>query len=182
MSGINHPLVLESAHTCSACPDQYEGTLTDGTEFYLRYRSGRAELGVGADQDAAVMDTIDGARISEQIGDYLDGMFDSDEQARRCIRPPACPSTGSHGGRARRAPGKATMTDPELTVHKLAAYLPVSCCQMTDSTGVNHCEHPPPPRPPWRRRLRWAVSARWGALRMRLGSWLAGVDLDDRDD
>jgi len=80
MSGINHPLVLESAHTCSACPDQYEGTLTDGTAFYLRYRSGHAELGVGADLDAAVMDTIDGARTCEQIGDYLDGMFDSDAQ------------------------------------------------------------------------------------------------------
>lgn len=39
-------------------------------------------------------------------------------------------------------------------------------------------EHPPPAPAPWRKRLRWRLSARWSRLRMRAGSWVAGVDLD----
>jgi hypothetical protein len=66
-------------------------------------------------------------------------------------------------------------------VRKASYYMPVSCCQLTDSTGVNHCEHPPPPPVPWRRRLRWRISDRWWALRLRLGSWVAGRDLDEEE-
>ena len=74
-------------------------------------------------------------------------------------------------------------TMPHMAVRKAAAYVPVSCCLLTDATGVNHCQHPAPPRPPWRRRLRWRIQNRWSALRMRAGSWVAGVDLDqDRED
>jgi hypothetical protein len=74
---------------------------------------------------------------------------------------------------------------PMVQVHKLQAYAPVSCCVLTDTTGENHCEHPPPPPPPpipWRRRLRWRLRARWDAFRLRLGSWVAGVDLNERED
>jgi hypothetical protein len=54
---------------------------------------------------------------------------------------------------------------------------------LTDTTGVNHCQHPPLVYPPvpWRRRLRWGIQSRWAALRYRLGSWIAGVDLDPED-
>jgi hypothetical protein len=72
--------------------------------------------------------------------------------------------------------------DPEIAVRKLRAFMHVTCCEMTDSTGVNHCEHPPPPRPPLHRRLHWRISSWWAGLRMRVGSWIAGVDLDREDD
>lgn len=72
---------------------------------------------------------------------------------------------------------------PDVAVRKFAAYFSVSCCQLTDSTGVNHCEHPPPPPIPRWTRLRWRIRSWWSGLRMRLGSWVAGVDLDrDYDD
>lgn len=68
---------------------------------------------------------------------------------------------------------------PWIEVRKLAALIPVSCCVMTDTTGVNHCEHPPPPQPPLHRRLRWRLRSSWEALRLRAGSWVAGVNLED---
>jgi hypothetical protein len=85
----------------------------------------------------------------------------------------------------RTTPEAVTRTgdDFNFTVRKLTAYVPVSCCALTDATGENHCQHPAPPRAPLRRRLRWRVTDRWSQLRYRVGSWVAGVDLDgDRDD
>ena len=70
------------------------------------------------------------------------------------------------------------MSEPELVARKATTYLPVSCCVLTDTTGVNHCDHPQPPPPPWARRLRWRLAERWRTLRRRLGSWVAGVNLD----
>ncbi|MEU2699546.1 hypothetical protein [Micromonospora aurantiaca (nom. illeg.)] len=32
---IGHPLVAESWQSCGACPEQYEGRLTDGRHFYF---------------------------------------------------------------------------------------------------------------------------------------------------
>jgi hypothetical protein len=82
--------------------------------------------------------------------------------------------------------GEATdETTPAITVRKLGAYIPVSCCQLTDATGVNHCEHPPPPPPrrqPWHRRLRWRVRAVVLRARYRLGCWIAGLDVDPEED
>lgn len=49
-------LVATYRQTCIACPTQYEGTLKDGQVFYFRYRHGRASLGLGADEEAAVCD------------------------------------------------------------------------------------------------------------------------------
>lgn len=79
-------------------------------------------------------------------------------------------------------PSSAQWLVPEPTVRKLSAFMPVSCCVLTDATGENHCEHPQPARPPCRRRLRWWIRARWAAVRLRVGSWVAGVDLAERDD
>lgn len=72
--------------------------------------------------------------------------------------------------------------NPEIAVRKLRTFMAVSCCEMTDASGVNHCEHEPAPRPPLHHRLRWRVRSWWSGLRMRVGSWIAGVDLDREED
>jgi hypothetical protein len=69
-----------------------------------------------------------------------------------------------------------------LTVRYVSGYTNVSCCLLTDATGVMHCTHPAPPRPSWAKRTHWAIRSRWASLRLRVGSWVAGVDLGDRDD
>jgi hypothetical protein len=69
------------------------------------------------------------------------------------------------------------MTDP-IEVRKLTALLQVSCCLLTDTTGVNHCDHPAPPEPSRWLRARWTAGERWTRLRRRAGSWVAGVDID----
>ena len=55
------------------------------------------------------------------------------------------------------------MSDPEITVTKYGATVPISCCVLTEATGENHCVHPPAPRArlPWHRWLRWSISAWW---------------------
>lgn len=68
--------------TCGACPEQYEGTLQDGRAFYFRYRSGRAELGIGVDLIEAVMATLAHTR-ARVVGDSSQGMFDSEAQRDR---------------------------------------------------------------------------------------------------
>lgn len=70
----------------------------------------------------------------------------------------------------------------ELKVRQFRAWMPTTCCAITAATGENHCDHSAPPRPSWHRRLRWRLQSKWSALRMRLGSWVAGVDLDEWDD
>lgn len=58
--------------TCDACPSQWEGELDDGRFFYVRYRWGNLQLGIGKDDSEAV-------RVSETIaalGDSLDGYLD----------------------------------------------------------------------------------------------------------
>lgn len=61
------------------------------------------------------------------------------------------------------------MTRPEflldgqpLTVQKIGAWVPVSCCQLADiNPAVRLCEHHPPA--PWsrRKRLRWWLQDLW---------------------
>jgi hypothetical protein len=74
---ITHPLVASQKRTSGACPEQYEGQLTDGRWFYFRYRFGWATLGLGPNIDTAV----DNAHRSEGVGwgDKLQGEFDSTE-------------------------------------------------------------------------------------------------------
>lgn len=76
---------------------------------------------------------------------------------------------------------------PTLTVHKASAYLPVSLQQMVDAGAMSEAEAraqgwTPPPPIPWRRRARW----RWAAWRehagRKVGGWIAGVDLTERDE
>jgi hypothetical protein len=50
-------------HTCEACPSQWEGTLDDGTHFYVRYRGARLRIGFGATlNEAEARGCSDGAR------------------------------------------------------------------------------------------------------------------------
>lgn len=69
-----------------------------------------------------------------------------------------------------------------IAIQKAQGWIPVSCCLMTDATGENHCDHPAPPPPPWRLRAKWRIQSWWSSLRMRVGSWVAGVDLGERED
>jgi hypothetical protein len=60
-------------------------------------------------------------------------------------------------------------------VRKLSAFVPVSCCVLTDATGENHCEHPPlvvKPLPwTWRARERWWDLREWLARRVAGHRW-----------
>lgn len=71
------------------------------------------------------------------------------------------------------------MTGPR-EIRKLSTFVPVSCCVLTDSTGVNHCEHPPPVVKPlpwtWRARERWWDAREWLARALAGHRWPDGVE------
>lgn len=77
---IGHPLVAESWQSCGACPEQYEGRLTDGRHFYFRLRHGLAQLGVGHTVDAAVRSTVGASRVETAVDTQGGGAFDSTAQ------------------------------------------------------------------------------------------------------
>lgn len=74
-----------------------------------------------------------------------------------------------------------------LMVHKAVGYVEIStemaldCGLITEEQARAQGWTPPPPIP-WWVRLRW----RWSALReragRRIGGWIAGVDLTERDE
>jgi hypothetical protein len=74
-----NPLVASYVKTCEACPEQYEGTLTDGRIFYFSYSRGQAFLGIGRTLDEAVHEQ--GTRV--ELDKPADGMFDSEEQRNK---------------------------------------------------------------------------------------------------
>lgn len=62
-------------------------------------------------------------------------------------------------------------------IRKLSYHIPVSCCMLTDSTGENHCEHPPREvvRAPWTwRRARNRALEYWWDARERMARAIAG--------
>jgi len=76
---------------------------------------------------------------------------------------------------------------PRITVHHMSGYVPASLELLVDTGAITEDEArargwTPPPRPSRRDRLRW----RWQAWRERigrkLGGWIAGVDLSERDE
>lgn len=80
-------------------------------------------------------------------------------------------------------------TEPELTVHKLAAYVPISTevaleyGLITEEQARAQGWTPAPPvRLSRRTRLRWWWSAQRERAGRRLGGWIAGVDLSERDE
>lgn len=80
----------------------------------------------------------------------------------------------------------ADPTLPHLTVVKYGSTLHVSCCEMTDATGENHCTHEPYAYIPPKRTRRARLRAWWANLRLhvggRIGTWLAGERLLTRND
>ncbi len=79
-----------------------------------------------------------------------------------------------------------TQLSPELHVTRHAAYLPVSIEMLLDAGAITEAEArargwTPPPRPSRWLRARWRWQDRRAGLRLRVGSWIAGVDLADRD-
>ena len=84
------------------------------------------------------------------------------------------------------APDEARVID----VRQIQAYVPVSVEMLLDSGAITMEQAlemgwtPPPPAPPipWPRRARWALW-RWRVkVGRRAGSWIAGVELGERDD
>jgi len=85
--------------------------------------------------------------------------------------------------------GPRVEPQPTITMRHHAAYLPLSMEQQLDAGLITEEQaraqgwtpYVPPPVP-WRSRLRW----RWQAWRertgRRLGGWIAGVDLSERDE
>ena len=76
------------------------------------------------------------------------------------------------------------MTAPDFTVHKVAAYVPIStemaidCGLLTEEQARAQGWTPPPRiRIPWHRRLRWRCQSLRERAGRRIGSWIAGVDL-----
>lgn len=94
------PLLLrELRKTCGACPSQWEGTLEDGREVYIRYRWGGLEVVVGKTVDQAIdaLFTVGPLRegqeilLQEQIGGEYDGVLSESELFERIghlIQPP----------------------------------------------------------------------------------------------
>lgn len=76
---ISHAAVKNARLTCEACPEQYEGQLTDGRYFYFRYRHGMASLAV-ASTPTQVAGRIDETLDLKPGPMEPDGMFTSQEQ------------------------------------------------------------------------------------------------------
>lgn len=74
--------------TCTACPTQYEGTLSNGQHFYFRYRWGCVQFAIAPTHDAAVTATIELATThfyrERHIGHGLSGSME-EEQVRGLI-------------------------------------------------------------------------------------------------
>src|SRR5258706_442748 len=85
--------------------------------------------------------------------------------------------------------GPRVEPQPTITVTKSSGYLMLSVDQQFDAGMITEEEaraqgwtpYVPPPMP-WRSRIRW----RWSAWRERagrkIGGWIAGVDLSERDE
>lgn len=91
---IEHPLIETQKYTCFACPEQYEGILKDGRWFYFRYRFGRARLDVGNTGSGGVDRE---ASAWMQIGDELQGVFDSHKQRDQVFTQLMQQIEGAHG-------------------------------------------------------------------------------------
>lgn len=73
--------------TSGGCPEQYEGTLIDGREFYFRYRHGWASLGLGEDRYSS-------KDAGMAVGDGWAGVFESEVERDRTFRQLLDEATG----------------------------------------------------------------------------------------
>ena len=64
-------------NTCTACPAQWEGKLSDGQDIYIRYRWGHLDARIGPTLDEAI---LSGGTIFEWYSDNsLDGFMTYEE-------------------------------------------------------------------------------------------------------
>ena len=67
--------IAQIVQTCPECPSQWEGRLTDGRPFYIRYRWGCLTVSFG-EVGAAIESAVDAEDwFCEQIGDEYDGLI-----------------------------------------------------------------------------------------------------------
>lgn len=76
---------------------------------------------------------------------------------------------------------------PTITVTKSTGYLMLSVDQLLDAGAITESEAraqgwTPPPPPTHRDRLRWHFQAWRERAGRKIGGWLAGVDLSERDE
>lgn len=71
-------------------------------------------------------------------------------------------------------PSGSENREAPTSVMKLSAYTSVTCCLLTDETGIDHCEHPPRlVKPlPWT----WRARQRWWDVRVAVARWIAGSE------
>ena len=77
---LRHEAIAHSEQTCMACPEQWEGRLTDGRYFYFRFRHSRASLAVGDDQ-GSVNGRMDHVIDLDPGGDSNRGLFNDGHEA-----------------------------------------------------------------------------------------------------
>lgn len=67
-------VVTKIKRTCYACPSQWEGKLSDGRMFYIRYRGGRFEVRTSDGPTDNLQDAVIGKTIF--LNPVLGGPFD----------------------------------------------------------------------------------------------------------
>lgn len=65
---LTDPRIVSAVRTCRAWPTQYEGQLTDGRTWYLRYRHSCLWFGAGADITEAVRVACDELAVYREFG------------------------------------------------------------------------------------------------------------------
>lgn len=73
--------ITEIVKTCSACPEQYEGTLNTGERFYLRCRFGVGELRVGSQEQFDNWTLVTVAEKNYGEGEEYKGEFEEGDIA-----------------------------------------------------------------------------------------------------
>ena len=69
--------IVSKTQTCSACPSQWEGVLTDGRMFYVRFRHGYLSIRVSNSITEDAYDAVSGEEIfGVNSGDDMDGSCD----------------------------------------------------------------------------------------------------------
>jgi hypothetical protein len=76
-SVIDCAVIDTAVRTSLACPEQCEGTLTNGQKFYFRYRGGVVSLGLGS----TIEEAIDASFSNKmEYGEPLQGWFVDKEE------------------------------------------------------------------------------------------------------
>ena len=73
-------IVTTIKQTCSACPSQWEGTLSDGKMIYVRYRWGYLSIRVSPGPTTDISDAVGGEEVfGTDHGEGMDGILTYEE-------------------------------------------------------------------------------------------------------